>query len=246
MKAFHGKQELKAEVLAELRGHREADRLVKGQYWGAGKGCAVGCLLKSGNHIEYEERFGISVALARLEDTLFEGMPNDKAMLWPERFMDAFNVGADTSRVHWAFLHWLLTEEIKIVGEGKVYDDVRTAVKRISDLMAVIKDGGSVDKDAARAARAADTAARAARAAYAAYADARAARAAYAAYAAARAARAADYAAYAADYAAYAAAYAAYAAAYAAYAAAYADADTVACYARMADKLVDLIKEVKT
>ena len=48
--AYGGSQELKDELLAKLRAHREADTLVKGTYWakanGGFKGCAVGCLLE--------------------------------------------------------------------------------------------------------------------------------------------------------------------------------------------------------
>jgi len=73
MKAYHNDPELKKKVLSELQHHYDADNIVKGRYWENGKGCAVGCLLKSGNHIEYEEKFGIPVQLAYLEDGIFEG-----------------------------------------------------------------------------------------------------------------------------------------------------------------------------
>jgi 3',5'-cyclic AMP phosphodiesterase CpdA len=106
--AYHGKPELKQQVLAEMREHRKADRLIKGWYWQDGKGCAVGCLLKSRNHIEYEEKFGIPVHLAYLEDSLFEGLRKEKAMLWPERFLDAFEPGKNYSKVWHKFAAWLL------------------------------------------------------------------------------------------------------------------------------------------
>jgi hypothetical protein len=105
---YHGSIELKNQVLAEMKAHRESDRLIKGKYWEDGKGCAVGCLLKSGNHIEYEEKFGIPVHLAYLEDGLFEGLTKEKAMLWPERFLDAFEPGKDYSKTWYKFAVWLL------------------------------------------------------------------------------------------------------------------------------------------
>jgi hypothetical protein len=70
MLAYHSDDTIKTAILAQLAMHREADQLVKGQYWEDGKGCAVGCTLHSGDHMEYETRFGIPVALARLEDRL--------------------------------------------------------------------------------------------------------------------------------------------------------------------------------
>lgn len=114
MKAYHGDPQIKTGILKQLEAHRAADQLVKGVYWSAGKGCAVGCTIHSGNHMEYEHRFGIPVILARLEDCIFEGLPNDQAMGWPIRFMSAIPVGSDLSLVGWRFLHWLLTDEISI------------------------------------------------------------------------------------------------------------------------------------
>jgi hypothetical protein len=110
LSAYHGKPELKQQVLAEMKAHRKADRLIKGKYWEDGKGCAVGCLLKSGNHIEYEKKFGVPVHLAYLEDSIFEGLPKEKAMLWPERFLDAFETGKDYSKVWHKFAIWLLVD----------------------------------------------------------------------------------------------------------------------------------------
>ena len=72
MKAYHGDYELKAQVMKELAEHREADRLVKGRYWENGKGCAVGCLVKSDDHELFSERYGIPVELVYLNDRTFE------------------------------------------------------------------------------------------------------------------------------------------------------------------------------
>lgn len=230
MKAYHGKESLKQEVLAELKAHYEADNFIQGfVYWDGRKGCAVGCLLKSGNHIEYEERFGIPIHLAGLEDFIFEGLPIADSKRWPLRFMSAFEVGKDYSSVVWDFLRWLLLDFLlpQIKNEGKIYDDVRTSIKGVADVL------GKGTADAAYAA--VNAAYAAADAAYAAYAvadaaadaartDARAAGgAAEAAAAVVRAVAAAD-----ADAAARAAASAA-------------DADA---YKIFADKLIELIKEI--
>jgi hypothetical protein len=211
--AFHGDPRIKETYLARVRQHRAADELVKGQYWENGKGCAVGCTIHSDDHCRYETELGIPQALARLEDSIFEALPNDKAMAWPEQFLAAIPVGADLSLVTTRFLHWLLVDPVDGVvrfaeGGGKA------AIEQVAELFAREIEGGTVVAaewhDAATAVETAEAAAYATRAA-----DARAAYAAdaYAAVDAVNAdARAANAAAFAARDAAYASEAAAYAA----------------------------------
>ena len=104
MKAFHGSQEMKAALLTKLRAHAQADHIVKGQYWENGKGCAVGCTIESSDHSLYESRFGIPQMLARFEDAIFEGLPNELAMTWPIRFIEAVPLGKDLLNVQWQML----------------------------------------------------------------------------------------------------------------------------------------------
>src|SRR3990167_556792 len=94
LKAFHGDPELKKNLVAEILNHQKLDMIVKGTYGkenGTWKGCAVGCSIHSynlrykksimtDNHKAYEAEFGIPESLARLEDYLFENMPNDKSL----------------------------------------------------------------------------------------------------------------------------------------------------------------------
>ena len=95
MLAYHNDQNLKADILKQLRAHKKADEIVKGQYWENGKGCAVRCTVHSSDHAAYETKFGIPIMLARLEDTIFEGLPNGRAKEWPIQFMSAIEPGAD-------------------------------------------------------------------------------------------------------------------------------------------------------
>lgn len=123
MLAFHGSQELKDFVLNQLAIHREADKLVKGQYWENGKGCAVGCTLQAislrngkeiehGDHQNYESELGIPRIIAKLEDRFFEALPNGESQNWPEKFTNAIVPGADLTMVWPKFAYWLLTEEV--------------------------------------------------------------------------------------------------------------------------------------
>jgi hypothetical protein len=110
MRAFINTEVTRDQIIASLRAHREADRIIPGRYWGNGKGCAVGCSIhdfrpgSEGDHSLYPVLFGIPEPLARLEDTIFEGLPADLRPDWPLRFVEAIREGADLSRVTPAFL----------------------------------------------------------------------------------------------------------------------------------------------
>ena len=213
--AFHNDPAIKAKYLTRVRAHAAADEIIHGIYWENGKGCAVGCTIHSGKHAAYESELGIPIMLARLEDRLFEGMVNGRSKEFPEQFLEAIQPGADLSCIGWKFLHWLLTEELV----GRDGPSVAKQTKACADVLVPLTKGEPVDIEAAREARK------------------NAAYVADAAYAAAAAAADAAYAADAADAAAAAYAAAAYAAD-AAYAAARSHA-----FARMADKLLQLMSE---
>src|ERR1700730_6022858 len=157
--AYPGGQEAKNAILSQLALHRSADELIKGKYWEDGKGCAIGCTLHSGDHAEYEPRFGIPQMLAQLEDCIFEGLPNGAAKKWPERFMSAFVPGREYALVGWQFLHWILTDHT--VNPGIDDPLVRDAVRQCANVIAPLANGLPIDKSAAETAeRAARRAAR--------------------------------------------------------------------------------------
>lgn len=145
--AYHNDPMIKRAVLSQLAAHRAADEIIQGTYWENGKGCAVGCAIYSGDHVEYETRFGIPQMLAHLEDRIFEGMTNDKAQEWPERFMGAIRPGADLSLVGWKFLRWLLTDES--VNSGIKHPLVRDAIKQCADVLIPLTNGHPVDEESA-------------------------------------------------------------------------------------------------
>jgi hypothetical protein len=194
MEAFLGKPDVKEFYIARVRAHREADQLIHGIYWEHGKGCAVGCTVHSGDHSAYERGLGIPRLLARLEDGIFEALPNGDASLWPERFLSAIEVGADLSMVWPRFAVWMLADPTWGVLQFARSARSKKAIQDVAAAYRSVAEGHSEAPDW-----------RALRAAAADYAAAAAYAADYAAaYAAAYAADyAADYAAaYAADYAA--------------------------------------------
>lgn len=111
MLTFHNDPAIKEKFIARVKAHKEADRLVKGQYWENGKGCAVGCTLEGSSHIEYEFQLGIQEWLARVEDRIFEGLPNELAMKWPLEFLEAIPVGKNLSEVWPKFCIFLMLDE---------------------------------------------------------------------------------------------------------------------------------------
>ena len=175
--AFHGKQEIKDKYLARVQVHYDADEIIQGQYWDGGKGCAVGCTLHSDNHSAYETELGIPRVLARLEDGIFEGLPNDIAKEFPLRFLNAPKVGSDLSLVFPKFMHWLLVDEehgiIRFSSNKKVTQDVADLYERkISGENIHVNEWLSVRKNASDAASAAASAAAYAAASAASAADA--------------------------------------------------------------------------
>jgi hypothetical protein len=135
--AWHGDPILKATTLAKMAAHRVADDLIRGTYWDGHRGCAVGCLTErsDGGHETYPDRWGIPAELAWLEDTLFEGLPHNDAMSWPERFLGAIQPGADLSRVYRMFeARLMLDPERGNIARCGGFPDVEAAVRQVGDL----------------------------------------------------------------------------------------------------------------
>jgi len=154
--AYHNDQSIKDAILLQLQAHYDADQIVKGRYWEDGRGCAVGCTIYSDNYMDYETLFGIPVALAHLEDTSFEGMPNAIAMEWPIRFMKVIQPGQDLSLVSWKFLHWLLTDVS--INPGINHPLVKDACAQAAQVILAISNGETPNIKAAEAALAARSA----------------------------------------------------------------------------------------
>lgn len=129
MKTFHGKQSIKDKYIERVKAHAAADRIIKGSYWENGKGCAIGCTIESDDHEKYETELGIPREIAYLEDIIFEKLPNNKAMEFPLRFLEAVPVGVDLSKVIAQLIVWQFEDEkyglknIKeVVGDKVLYE----------------------------------------------------------------------------------------------------------------------------
>lgn len=239
MLAFLNDPKVKDKYLTRVVMHREADEIVKGQYWEGGKGCAVGCTIHSRNHADYETELGIPRILARLEDGIFEALPNELAKTWPERFLSSINTGANLEMVWSKFVVWLLGNTEHGIIKFAKSDKSKPAIQTVIDLYNEKLNGKKVelkDWQLAKTATYADDAYADATYAHAAHAAAYASAAHAATYAAASAARAATYT----DDAAAAHAHAAHAATYDAHAAA-----RTRSGIRQSEKLLEILSNTK-
>lgn len=101
MLSFHGKQEIKDKYLARVIAHRKADAIIQGIGWENGKGCAVGCTLENYDHSRYPIELGLPKWLARLKDWIFENLPKEHAIEWPEKFLSIIPVGVCVEKVRY-------------------------------------------------------------------------------------------------------------------------------------------------
>jgi hypothetical protein len=130
MLSFKNNPQLKTLLLEEITKHEQADQILQGTYGkkenGKWRGCAVGCSIRSLNirlgktyetndHSAYEKELELPEWLARLEDTIFEGLPKEEAMRWPRQFTEAIPVGINLEPVKWKFCAVILKENIERV-----------------------------------------------------------------------------------------------------------------------------------
>ena len=182
MQAFHNDPKIKQKYLRRVRAHAKADEIIKGKYWEKGKGCAVGCTIHSGEHKRYETELGIPQWLARLEDQIFEGLPQKEAMKWPVQFLKAIKTGSFLEKIKIPMLIFIAEsarEKTKNKKSLAAIDGVLLQLKKdVLDLPALREARGAAYAAAAAAYAVAEAVAEAA-----AYAAAYAAAAADAAYA---------------------------------------------------------------
>lgn len=232
LRAFYNRPSIKKKYLARVQAHAEADEIIKGTYWENGRGCAVGCTIHGSDYKAYETELGIPEWLARLEDTIFEGLPLDRAKLWPEEFLKATPVGAELDKIKGPFLVFVLQSTLYTFDHEK-FPKILQAISSVIDLWTIREATLEDFEEAARTARA-----EAVWAAEAAKEDAARAEAASAVWAAWAAEAAAEVAVAQA-----AVAQAAEVAAQAVWAAEAAAEDQV--YVKFADKLLELLRECK-
>ena len=142
--SYKGDKKLKKAFVKEIEKHRKADAILQGTYGkenGTWKGCAVACSLRSlaildgeelkteySNHADYETKLGIPEWLARLEDTIFEGLPVGEAKEWPVQFAEAIPVGVNLESVKWEFGAFLMKENIERVLSLDISEELKKQI----------------------------------------------------------------------------------------------------------------------
>ena len=178
--SYKGDKNLKEKFVKEIEKHRKADAIEQGTYGhqnGTWKGCAVACSLRSlaiidgedlvtayNDHTLYETKLGIPEWIARLEDTLFEGLPVKDAKKWPEQFSKAIPVGINLEPIKWKFCAYLMKENIDRVLKLNITDELKKqVVDAIRGVLYVHENAiasGTWDESAAWSARSAAWSAR--------------------------------------------------------------------------------------
>jgi len=141
MQAFHNDPAVKAKYLARVQAHAAADKLIQGAGWDGFKGCAVGCTLEAYDHSRYPIELGLPAWLARLEDSIFEGLPTELAMTWPERFLQAIPVGAELEVVRHRLAVVRLDRLIALQTDALAANtgDVLNAITQVITVLEVVK-----------------------------------------------------------------------------------------------------------
>lgn len=172
MQAFHNDPSIKQKYLDRVNFHIEADNLIRGNGWDGEKGCAVGCTLEKYEHKAYEIELGIPEWLAYVEDTLFEGMSEEKSRTWPKDFLEAITPGVDLESVKIPFLLFVVKSTLDKFDHEKFPE----IFNEINGVITTLEAGNDVTAAAAAAYYASRSAADAAyyasrSAAYSSYAD---------------------------------------------------------------------------
>lgn len=99
MLSFHSNEAIKAKLIARMDAHAAADEITQGIGWENGKGCFIGCSLNNYDHSKWPKLLGLPEWLARLCDTVFEGLPNDEAKAFAIELPRRIPVGRDLEPV---------------------------------------------------------------------------------------------------------------------------------------------------
>ena len=159
--SFHNDPKVKDKYVKRLEKHHELDQIIQGKTWGPDtqQGCAVGCCLEKYDHKAYETELGLPEWLARLEDTIFEGLPAKDAPKFAVDFLTSIPVGVNLDRVKWQFCSFILKENIDRVLKLKIKDDLKKqVVESIQGVLSLTDkaiETGVWDESAARSAESA-------------------------------------------------------------------------------------------
>tara|TARA_S200002703_G_scaffold4693_2_gene5822 strand:+ start:20190 stop:20912 length:723 start_codon:yes stop_codon:yes gene_type:complete len=135
--SFHGDPAVKEKYVNRLKEHRRLEHLRQGVGWDQNqddiKGCAIGCILEDYNHSLFPSELGLPEWLARLIDTIFEGLPKGEAEQFAEDVLDAIPVGVCVEHVRHGIAIKRLTSLLKPLKDNQenYAKEVRDAINKV-------------------------------------------------------------------------------------------------------------------
>jgi hypothetical protein len=113
MSGFHGDPEIKRSFINRVRQHRLNDDFASGFFKKDGKGCSVGLTVHESDvpYYHFEQQIGVPEILAKHNALFFEALwqyDRERALTWPERFLESIACGADLTTVWPQMAIWSL------------------------------------------------------------------------------------------------------------------------------------------
>lgn len=139
MLSFHNDINVKNKYVDRIKYHMSMDNIIKGTAWEKGKGCAVGCTLENYDHSRYPIELGLPAWLAKLEDIIFENLPDNLSKEWPLKFLESIPVGVSVEKVKYKISTSRMNRLIKIqeklliehINIKEVFEDTISAIKLV-------------------------------------------------------------------------------------------------------------------
>jgi hypothetical protein len=134
MLSFKNDTAIKDALVYRMDKHIELDELVQGATGQNGKGCTVWCALNNGDlkegysHKAFESILGLPEWLARLQDSIFEGLTIEDAKQFSSDWVKAIPVGKDLTPVKWKFCAFIMKENIERVLLLDIKDELKKQV----------------------------------------------------------------------------------------------------------------------
>lgn len=132
--SFKNDPAIKEALVARMDKHIELDELLQGATGDNHKGCTVWCALNNGdlkegyNHAAFESILGLPEWLARLQDTIFEGLSAEDAKTFSSQWTKAIPVGKDLEPVKWKFCAFILKDNIERVLSLEISDELKKQI----------------------------------------------------------------------------------------------------------------------
>jgi hypothetical protein len=145
---------VKAKYVARFEAHRKADEVIQGQGFKNGRGCFVGCTLDAYKHERFPIELGWPEWLARLADTIFEGIPANDAPQFGTDLLEAVPVGVNLDPVRARFLLTVQRRNLTRMesNKDKAALEVVAAIKTVIGLLEKDEPADSAAESAARSA----------------------------------------------------------------------------------------------